>query len=71
MSADGAFKRPPLKNNLQADYKLQSMALKCVEMRGAAEGASIRAPNAAGGRVYDKRHPGTRIEANAIQRYWD
>ena len=47
-----------------------SMALKYVEMRGAAEGARIRAPNAAGGHVYDRRHPETRIEANAIERYW-
>jgi hypothetical protein len=46
------------------------MASKYVEMRGAAEGARIRALNAAGGRVYDKRHPATRIEANAIERYW-
>ena len=46
------------------------MALKHVEMRGAAEGARIRALSAAGGRVYDKRHPETRIEANVIERYW-
>jgi hypothetical protein len=48
------------------------MALNHVEMRGAAEGARIRALNAAGGPVYvyDERHPGTRVEANAIERYW-
>jgi hypothetical protein len=51
------------------DSQRVSMALKQVEMRGAAEGARIRALNAARGRDCDERHPGTRVEANAIEQY--